>query len=289
MKPIVEAQIYDRGTAGVLEDGLYAELPIVGVYDGVSAPFNDQHPPFLFDGLTGGQMAGEIIRKTFIRSKETDIEKILLEANRKIGQIQSSAGLLISDSSCIGGATFIFAQIEDEKIRIVQGGDCMAFWIKRSGEVEITHNTFRPFEMELRNKIAELMKETNNRKEMWRRFYPFLCQKRKENTNVWGRCAVLNGQPEVLKCWQKYELSANDVSALVLFTDGFAPASEGENEQLLAQKLAALYNEGRLMEILFWARGIEGKGANTSHETFSEATAVAVRFMDNPKKNREVA
>ncbi len=279
MKIILDAELYDRGTAAAPEDGLWSKFPIVGVWDGVSAPYNDEHPPFLYKGLTGGKMAGDALADSLQSATVEDLESILVDANRKIGDVQIEAGMNLVDASTLGGVTFVLAQLGTESIKIVHGGDCYALWAKKSGEVGISHNSFLPFEMELRNKVAELMERTGgNRKEMWRLFYPFLCQKKRENTNVPGRCALLNGQPKVVRCWSKYSIPSKDISLLILLTDGLVPAHEAGNEPELARKLVSLYEKGRLVEILAWARRSEGAIADRTHETFSEATGLAIRF-----------
>ncbi len=281
MKAIVEATLYDRGTAGIPEDGMWNGLPYVGVWDGRSAPFNDEHPPRLFgDGLTGGQMAGKIIFDNFTTYLDgcLSIRDVAIMANARICNAWEQAELSLDDGSDLGGAMFAFAKIGND-VEILQGGDCYAVWQKKDGTIGITHNAFLPIEKEIRAKIEELMVETGgNRKEMLRKFYPYLWQSRRFNTNVDTGCILLNGQLRSKMFWQSIFIPASELDFLILLTDGFIPIEAADDEPALANEIVKKYKEGRLISILEWARKLEAKKADRSHETFSEATGLAVEF-----------
>ncbi|MCX6760322.1 MAG: hypothetical protein NTW46_03190, partial [Candidatus Nealsonbacteria bacterium] len=245
-------------------------------------PYSPSNPQRYFLGKTGGQMVGGIIASV-LKHVEMPIlssaETILTLANEVIWQNQTDTGISIDDASKLAGATFAFAEIKEEGTRIYHGGDCYAAWQMKSGETGITHNSFWLFEAELRAKIAELMEQTNgDRTKMWDMFYPFLCQKRRENANKPGRCALLNGQPELVNCWDITTLSTPDIELLILFTDGLVPFSHTAIEEHLKQIVLRKYSAGGLHRILSWARAIERDESALSHQTHAEATAIAVHF-----------
>lgn len=281
MKAMVEQILFDRGTTTSIEDGFFHLPPFMGVWDGFSAPHSPSHPPILFNGKTGGQMVKDIILEFFTAAEEKNatIERLAKKTNAKIKKFQEDAGLSIKDASQLAGATFAFAHIKDDCVDILQGGDCYALWLEKSGKTGITKNLFRSYENSLREKITKLMiKAKGNRQVMWDLFYPILCESRRRITNVPGKNAVLNGQPRVSKCWQKLSLPNKKLKTLLLFTDGMVPHQKTDNETYLAQKVMKLYEQSGLRGILQWTRSFEVKKANRSHQTFGEATAIAIKF-----------
>ena len=288
MKVLVEEYLYHRGTTIICEDGFWPYPPIVGVWDGFSAPYCQTRPPHLFEGSkTGGRVAKDAILNALANHRESDagIEDIVRQANASMRVVWDTAGIPLSDASQLGGATFVLAHIQPAEIlcpvEILQGGDCYAVWVEKSGEVGITPNLVRPYELNLRKRIAELMNFTDgNRQKMWELFYPALCASRQTGTNTKDGYAVLNGQPAVSNWWRKVTLPAAELSLLLLFSDGLVPFRETEDEARLAQTVVNLYRNGGLHEILAWTRCIEEEEANRFHQTFAEATALAIGFSE---------
>lgn len=282
VKVLIEEVLYNRGTTSDPEDGFCQNLPVVGVWDGFSTPFSPTHPPILFYDETNGQLVRDIISETLVGAKnnsKTTIEKIAEKANAKIREAWEQFSISLNDASQLAGATFALARINSSVVEILRGGDCYAIWVKKSGEIGITHNYFRPIEFLLRKKIADLMVQTGgNRGQMWDLFYPILCELRGKNINRKEGIAILNGQTNVSSYWKKETLRVNELEHLFLFTDGFVPFSETEDEARLAGKVIELYKRAGLSDVLSWTRAIEAREAESSHQTFAEATALAIRF-----------
>lgn len=271
--------IYSPGTTRNLEDGHFINSPFFGVVDGYSAPYSDERPPVLFGGLTGGQMVKSVILDAFNSgSADLSLERVAFEANGQIGRQQGYiAQIPLNQADRLAGASFLFAKIKEENVEILQGGDCYGLWVKESGKIGITQNKFYPYELELRNKIVQLMQDCQqDRQEMWKRFCPFLSQMRKENINT--KYVILNGQPKASKIWEKIEIPLFDLKYLICFSDGLVPFKEAKNQQQLAEKVVKLFNEGGFDKVLNWTRTIEKEEAAQSHEDQAEATGLAIRF-----------
>jgi len=280
MKAVVEQALYSRGSASILEDGIFQNLPIVGVCDGFSAPYVEpEHPMIMYGDKSGGQKVRDCIAAHI--NLRSGLSEALFAANKSIAAAHQKQGLSLEDASSLAGATFAFAEIKEECVEIIYTGDCYALWIYKSGKAEMTLNPFWQYEKSLRVIIKELMQKYHNRHDMWLEFYPTLCQSRKINSNKPEGYAVLNGQPAACKYFKSITLSISQLYALLLFTDGFVPFSLTENICLLTERIATQcpLGEKSLQNILNWTRYIQGLETTESHENFPEASAIAVRFI----------
>lgn len=273
---------YDPGIPGrIKEDGVIDSFPFVGVVDAYSAPHSREVPPILFDELTGGQMVRSIILDAFVSAPANlSLEKVAIEANKEICRHQVvSKPALLKEPGRWAGASFALAKIkeDEEVVEILQGGDCYTFWLGLSG-LGFTKNIFYPYEKELRTKIADLMaKHNKNREEMLVEFCPYLVQKRAENANK--KYAVLNGQSEVEKLWQKTEIPLAGLKFLLFFSDGLVHFNWVRDQLGLAKMVLANFNEGGgFRDIIKLTRNIEESEAGQSHETFAEATGLVIWF-----------
>lgn len=266
---------YDPGIPGcVREDGVVDSIPFVGVVDAYSAPHSKKVPLIFFDELTGGQMVRSIILDAFASAPANlPLERGAMLANKEICRRQVvSMPALLKEPGRWAGASFALAKIKEDEdvVEILQGGDCYALWLGSAG-AGITPNMFYPYEKELRTKIAKLMaKHNKNREEMWVEFCPYLVQKRAENANK--KYAVLNGQPEVEKLWQKTEIPLAGLKFLLFFSDGLVHFSWAGDLLGLANMVSTNFNEGRgFRDIINLTREAEEDHSN-------EATGLAVQF-----------
>ncbi|MFA4998689.1 MAG: hypothetical protein WC514_01590 [Candidatus Paceibacterota bacterium] len=274
--------LHDPGSVLIPEDGLVFKPPyFYGVTDGISGVYLPQEGPKLFNGMTGGQFASYAISRAFASAPEEKLPRnILREANLTIRETSERNGLSLQESDLLPSAAFIVAGIEREFINIIQGGDSLAVWLNRDGTVGGTPNRVFFYEEELIYTISSLMKKHGkDRQEMWKEYRPILSAKRRANVNTeMGGFSLLNGQPESEKFWQEFILVREEVSLLILFSDGFVPFEWTENERSLAEKVIGFYLTGGLHKVVGATRFIaEGKKAS-SHEDYEEATAVSIKF-----------
>ena len=114
---------------------------------------------------------------------------------------------------------------------------------------------------------------------MWKEFLPILIEKRQANINTeQGGFALLNGQPEFERFWQRFTLPREEMAFLVLFSDGLVPFEWTKNELALAGEIVRLYKKGKLQSILGATRKIAEQKKSSSHEDYAEATAIAIEF-----------
>ncbi len=111
------------------EDLCINKYPFFDVLDGASEPHSRVKPPVSFNGMTGGRMVVKETAKIFkIASPNSELEDNVFLANREIEKKLKQKGLPLHNAGLIPHASFIFAKIEKEMVKILTGGDCLAFW-----------------------------------------------------------------------------------------------------------------------------------------------------------------
>lgn len=280
--------ICDHGTAGHKEDGLICNRPFYVVIDGFSEPHSPQKPPVSFDGMTGGEMIVGVAEETLSDiNPVSSLEECISQINGKIHDNLIRYGLPQENAGRIPGAAFIFLKIEKEAVRLVQGGDCLAVWLFKSGEIGYTINqAFGHVAGNLRIIREILERNGGNREEMWIENLPVLSERRQRDINnplSKDGYAALNGQSAIQKCWQFLSVPVKDLKIMLIFSDGFISYSKTSNERIagLAAKLMEDYQGGLTLEEMLKAKRKEEMGdAKTSYITHDEATALALEFDD---------
>ena len=275
--------LYDQGSAQIIEDGIIFQPPYCfGVTDGISGVYLPDEGPELFHGMTGGQFASHVISYIFgcTRLARRSLEGILQRANNLIREKIKVHNLSLDESGLLPSAAFVVVSLTRKNINILQAGDSLAVWQMEDGSLGATSNKTYSYEKELLRIIAELMKKhKENRRKMWEEFRPILIKKRRANVNTkQGGFALLNGQPEFERFWQKFILPREKVKILILFSDGLIPFEWTQQEFGMAGEIIRLYKRGGLYSILKASRQIAGQKRSSSHEDYPEATAIAVEF-----------
>lgn len=302
--------LFNQGSSTTWEDGYFIALPFVGVLDGVSDPYDKEHPQVKFRNrrLTGGEVASRIVEKFFIqRSAEQDASKLdlrglVLEANNLVGDEFRNHGFSLENPETLPGATFAIAKIGEKEVEIVQAGDCFALWATKSDDIGITPMQTRQLEAEadedaerIQSRIArekydlELeeikssqMKEI--REEMWLEYLPTWKETRRRYvnnpSNPHGH-GLLNGQATLKEMWFRRVLERDNLETLLLFTDGLIPhwkIMKDKNDIELGRMIYASYKQGGLKGMLEDARALDKQVKGVSWGDAAEVAAVAVDF-----------
>jgi len=274
--------LYNQGSAKISEDTIIFYPPLwFGVSDGTTGVYLPNNGPRLFDGKTGGQVASQTLSVTFgLAGCNDDIENVLRRANRKVGKIAKANGIPLCESHLLPSTTYAIAKIDTKRIIVMQGGDALAVWELKNGTIGGTPNKVFAYEKILLHIIASILRRNGgDRLKMWREFAPLLAEKRKANYNKpTGGFSILNGQPEFDKLWQKFAFRPDELSLLILFSDGLVPFEWTEDPVYLAKKVIGHYRLGGLEAVLATSRKIAKQNAAVSHESEPEATAVAIEF-----------
>lgn len=268
------ATIFDAGNVSVVEDQWFVRLPFFGVLDGCSAPYLPSQGPRLFYGRSGGQVVCDAVSEVFSQTRvHHPLCRVLRRAVGLIKWRLVSRGYvfpcLAGRSDLLPAASFAVAKIGEKEIHILQGGDSLALWVLRSGEIKATRNQVS---FDGARAFAELIaKHLGDRDKARKEFAPILgCFARQKVNNPEDGYAVLNGQREVERCWEHILLPREHVATLLLFTDGLAFCPFDGDARIFARKVASLYADGGLEAIL--------KETRQDGKNHGEATAVAIEF-----------
>lgn len=268
----------DPGTAKVQEDGLVNAPPYYGATDGVSGVYLPQEGPRMFYGLTGGQLASQVIVDTFENRRPATVELGLMAANERLQVAAHDAGVSLGDPAFLPGACFAICKVGPACVNVVQGGDTLAVWRDKDGTLGGTTNWNFKYEKFLTDEIARLMeKHGGDRQKMWEEFRPILIQERRQYCSKHGLC-LLNGRHDFLDRRKSFDLSVELLRDMILFTDGLAPFEETVSVDRLAKYVFRLYDQGGLRGVLAETHLLARKEAGKTHETLQEVAAIALAF-----------
>lgn len=278
--------IYGQGTAKDREDGFCVNPPVVGVVDGLSAPYHYKMERPLFDGMSGGEMVREeILEVLYSTDKDEPLEEVLLRANERVGFIQSNHGISLARADLLAGASIAVAKLSPEEIDILQAGDCFAIWITNEGKIGVTKNQAHLHEVETwetwRKIQQEMGERGRDRREVWVEFHEPLSRLRLRDINqptALTGYGLLNGQAAFRECWQKVTIPWKGLKLLMLFTDGLLPLwlNPGK-EGAMARQIVTLYQKKGLKGILEKTR-ISEKKEKERHMEHGEATGIVIEF-----------
>jgi serine/threonine protein phosphatase PrpC len=271
------------------EDLYINKYPFFNVLDGASEPHSIVKPSISFSEMTGGRMVVEEAASIFkIASPDSELEDNIFWANREIEKKIKQKELPLNNAGLIPLASFVFTKIARETVKIIQGGDCLAAWSYSSGEIGFTINkAYAHVVLNLKTIDKIIERNGGDRKEMWVEFCPILIMRRQRDINnpesKFGY-AALNGQSDIIRCWQIREIPMEGLKTLILFSDGFVPYYKTSNERIcqLATTLLSGYQEKRLSleEMLERKRKEESQKGKVSYVKHDEATATVLEFDD---------
>lgn len=281
------------------EDGVIMEPPFYGALDGFSEPYSYLHPPRPFNDFTGGEMIVKTVKRNFLGANPAlPIEAYLQLANAGIKKMLAAEELPVGNAGLMPGAVFAVAKVEVKTIKFIQGGDCLIVWHFADGKIDFTRNqAYGHVSHNLRTIEEILAKNSGNRKEMWVEFAPILSRRREQDINnplSANNYAVLNSQPDIMKCWIAGEIPLRNLTTLLVFTDGFAHYEQTSPDKIafLAAKLIDDYHRKRLAsgqketlnQMLAEKRAEAKTCIKLSYIDRDEAAAVALEFGDKEQK-----
>lgn len=282
----------DVGTSEDIEDGFVANPPFFAVFDGVSTPYSKSNPKKYYgeNKLSSGTLVTQEARRSLqaLINPQTTLSEALLKANSQIAALQKSIGRSLSDTANLAGATFAAAKIGEKTVEILQAGDSYAVLITKNGKVIITPNQllghdgwgdtlFRKIQMRHLKKNGGNLKEA--RISAWNEYYPLWLKQRTvdiNNPKARSRFGLLNGQPQLQKCWFSLTVPSAELQLIILFTDGLIDYRDFKNEEELKAYLLEKYKKVGLKGLLSEKRRKEEKNKKRNYIDHTEATAIAI-------------
>src|SRR3989344_2928186 len=276
---------FDSGTATILEDSLIIAPPFFGVMDGVSGLYRPSEGPRFFYGMSGGQKVVRPVASEFLKEHAGEgLDDILHKANSAIREFAEGTGLVLDRPDILPGTQFVVAKVGDDAVEVMQCGDSLAVWAFSDGRVGALRNQTYAHE---RSQIAVLNdlleKHHGDRDRVWEEYLPLTASFRRARANSGGTegYVILNGQPEGERHWTRMTLAQNELSLLLMFTDGLVTLEETNDPEGMAELVLGRYREGGWASAFKRIRDQEEQGKSMRHIDHAEATAVALEFIDS--------
>jgi hypothetical protein len=167
MERLKVEEFYCQGSAIEPEDrhAIVRETGIFGVFDGYSAPYAPDKGPLRYYGnLSGGAVAASVLEWACKKAdSESTPRQIILSANQALEKAHKQLGLSVlpGKTQRLSGASFVVAKIREDGIAIGQGGDCLAVWQLKTGELGATKNYAYPHVTKVKGIIKRLLQKHN--------------------------------------------------------------------------------------------------------------------------------
>lgn len=281
--------IYDQGSAKHAEDCAIICPPFFGVLDGVSEPYHPAKGQKLYEIngrlLTGGQMVCWYIADAVHSAKRQDkLDEIMKKARASVKETLKKKRIDPDCADRTPAAVFAIAKITDNKIELIQGGDCSIVIANKHDSVFSTKNQMLETTKKIEKYIARLIIKCDyDMGKVWKHLIQHIRKTRKmlcNQSTPGGYCAI-NGQENSEKLWfyEGKEVHLEDfLKTMILFTDGFVFMPAVKNEHKLAKSILEAYSEGGLKRILECTRRMEERKKWERHILHAEATAIALSF-----------
>lgn len=274
--------LYDQGTARQMEDSQLVQPPFFVVADGVSPPWNSEHPLLLVDGRPAGAVVARAVCEAFARASLDDSAMAALgAANERVARLHETWSRPLDRPDLLAGASVVAAKLADDSVEIVQVADAIALWRFQDDQVGATENSMYGYEADQLTRFTQIMEEVGgDREAAWERYHSWRCTQIKDHANRpgLGNYNVLNGQSALLSCVQQVNLPRGALRQLIFCSDGLVPFERTRSPQALAEWLFSHYDQGGLAQVLTVTRQEEDAKGAWSYESHCEATAISIRL-----------
>ena len=238
--------IHDKGVGLVNEDAWFASDNMFGVFDGATGLKKFVNS----DGKTGGYLAANIAKETFLSSKGSLIESLEL-ANENIATAMKNAAIDMTDKMKLWVTSLAIVEIDDNKMEWVQIGDCLILLINKDGSHRLLINDYDHDQETLlmwhalaQKGVKDIRKELNDQ----------LIKKRRELGITYG---ALDGEQNVLKFMNAGVEDLANVEHILLFTDGlFVPKTDPREDDDF-DTFTKIFAESGLLGIQEHVRSLE--------------------------------
>ncbi len=266
--------VWEQGSGIIDEDVVLMKDNIFGVFDGASS-INGQ---LFSDGTSGGFLAARQAAEVF-KLNRGSLLQMADKANQLIRNHMSVFAVDMQKKWKLWSTSMAVVRVEDDHFDWCQIGDCLILIIKRDGSFhmlvqdpgqdEETFAEWKKLSPSPDENILELLRDT-------------IIQVREKMNIEYGS---LNGEKEALdfvKCGRE---SLEDVSDILLYTDGlFLPSLDNEKQDGNMERFISLYHQGGVGEILRHVRSMQRNDLSCRlyprFKIHDDAAAVAITFPE---------
>ena len=247
---LVNETLLEQGSGPVNEDMLATVNRLSIVCDGATTLHSAQRQSAA-QPTSGGQKAAGITASVFSGDPERNLLDSARRANELIREAMIDEGLDLRERQQLWSTSFAAVQVNEDSIAWCQTGDCMILLIHRDGGGQLL--------TELPGQDREVLKT-------WQQIGARSSGTIQQNlaaeiAAVRGRMnrefGVLNGENEALKFVSSGTVEAEQISDVLLFSDGLFPPSTSPDNLFDADLFVQLYKNGGLKHIRNHVRSLQ--------------------------------
>lgn len=240
------SHITNKGVGLVNEDQVIVGNNLFGVFDGATSLNKYVNN----EGKTGGYLASLITKKIFEKNNKPLVD-LTLEANVAIKEEMIVRGVDTKDKNNLWSTTAAAVKI----------GSNIFEWLRTSDSLIIvvylnkSYRLIGKFEDHDLNTMIEWKKLAQKKtKNIFNKLLN-VTQENRKNANI--DYGVINGEKEIINFIQSGQESLDNVSDIILFTDGLFIPKENPEDKNDWDKFVDLYNRGGLKKIKEFVRTLE--------------------------------
>ncbi len=236
--------IHEKGIKEVNEDSFLIKEKLFGVFDGATSlkGFIDA------EGRTGGQIASSIAKATFSQ-QDNPLKELALEANENIREAMVKAGIDISDKLNLWCTNLAVVKIEENAVKWLQLSDAGILFIYSDDSFKVFSSDHDLPTLLKWRELAD--KKTENIRSMLKEQVDAV---RRDLNVTYG---FLTGEKEVSKFFKEGEESIQEISHILIFSDGLTIPSKDPSQPAKWDILVNLYLQGGLKKVRDYIRNIE--------------------------------
>ncbi|MBP6869066.1 MAG: protein phosphatase 2C domain-containing protein [Candidatus Pacebacteria bacterium] len=263
--------VHDKGVGIVNEDFLLVSNPTFGVFDGATGLVPYMSP----EGKTGALLASTLVGETFTNA-EKSLEELAVDASAALQLAMEDASVDTTKKTSRWSTSGAAVRITGSQLEWLQVGDCLILVINKDGSHRVLVENYN-HDLETLLMWQELTSKgvENVRAELM----PQLLKVR-DNTNV--TYGAFNGERAVEKFTHTGTISLDEVSEILLFTDGLFIPKENPEASDDFGTFVSLYKEGGLEKVRAVVREMEEGDPKCAKyprfKQFDDIGAIALSF-----------
>lgn len=247
---LVNEALLEQGSGPVNEDMLATVNRLSIVCDGATTLHSAQRQSAA-QPTSGGQKAAGITASVFSGDPERNLLDSARRANELIRKAMIEEGLDLLEREQLWSTSFAAVQVNEDSIAWCQTGDCMILLIHRDGGAQLL--------TELPGQDREVLKTwqqigARSSGTIQQNLAAEIAAVRGKMNKEFG---VLNGENEALKFVSSGTVEADQISDVLLFSDGLFPPSTSPDNLFDAELFVQLYKNGGLKHIRNHVRSLQ--------------------------------
>lgn len=263
--------VHDKGVGIVNEDFLVVGNPTFGVFDGATGLVPYMSP----EGKTGALLASTLVGETFANT-EKSLKELAIDASAALQHAMESAGVDTTEKTSRWSTSGAVVRITGSQLEWLQVGDCLILVINKDGSHRVLVENYN-HDLETLQMLQKLISE--GVEDVRAKIMPQLLKVRGDTNVSYG---AFNGERAVEKFTHTGAISLEDVSDVLLFTDGlFIPSTDPNNVDDFSY-FVSLYKEGGLERVKAVVREMEESDPKCAmyprFKQFDDIGAIALSF-----------